>query len=983
MKGISLGLALICGTLFAVAIQCAERLTSQEVRHYEIREGVVMDQLTSWSLTANIQVGCSLDNDTDTAARVSRRGRALVGDYTPLQALQQLMKAHGLQYQEVNPYTLYVKASDQQPDPKWLAEDKKAGKAETPKPPVVTLPAALNDSVVVTGSRLDYRRDEVATVANTLIVFDEEKISRLGVSTVGELLKYTPQQPYGPRSAVFTSTGSQFPEMRGLGFDTTLVLINGRRAFLSATTISLNTFDLESIPLPAVERVEVLTDSASAVYGADAVGGVVNIITKRKIDDPILELHAGSARGGSAERRAALSVGFSHGILDGSLNIDLFQRNQLLGRHRDRWNNQDFRRFGGDDFRVAFSNPGNVRSLDVTNLPGLTSRSAAIPFVAQDTELTPTDFASTAGQTNLRSEYRFESAIPAADRRSMSAFVKASLPWSLNAFADFLYLSRQATQESPPVSRTLLVPETNFFNPFDRTVAVDYSFDGVGPVVRSFATDSSRIVLGVNGDIGAWKWETSALNVKDIGSSKTDNLIDNDILSATLSSSDPYHALNVFSAGPGGSKSLLSSLRQSRNFGSYSASGTQVTSLIQGGLLAIPAGMLRSLFGAEAISSEAHLRESQEFRGKRWASAAFAELEIPIVNEGMSLPAIHDLRLHVAARYDSYSDFGDAFNPRVRLTWNPIKALLLHASYGTSFRPPSFLEIGLPVITYHSVPVPDPLRNGEVVPIDVTGGGNPNLAPVTATTFAAGATLNSENLEGFRLGATLWNIQLENKVQVIPYPTLVRYADAFPGRVQRNEPSAQDVAAGLPGTLAAVDIRRVNYGAITTRGIDIFGEYSRESSFGRWAINISATWVGKFTVEDVPGVPPEERVAVANPYGSIARWRAIAALEWSNAQWTLSMTTRYTSSYLDVDPFLIPNGRTLNPTPVIDFQASFDADQLSGSRHWLSGFRIVGGVQDILGTEPPFSEMTGPLGYDHSQGDLRLQFGYLRIFRKF
>lgn len=983
MKGISLGLALICGALFSATIQCAERLTSQEVRHYEIREGVVMDQLTSWSLTTNIQVGCSLDNDSDTAARVSRRGRALVGDYTPLQALQLLMKAHGLQYQEVNAYTLYIKASVQQPDPKWLAEDPNAKKAEVPKPPVITLPTALNDSVVVTGSRLDYRRDEVATVANTLIVFDEEKILRLGVSTVGELLKYTPQQPYGPRPPFATEKASQVAEMRGLGVDTTLILINGRRAFLSATTISSNTFDLESIPLPTVERIEILSDSASAVYGADAIGGVINIITKQRIERPILKLHGGSAHGGAGERRVSISAGLDHGILEGSVNLDFFQRDQLLGSRRDRWNNQDFRRFGGVDSRVASSNPGNVHSVDGANLPGLASTSAAIPFVDQDTQLTPSDLEPTAGMTNLSSAYQFQSATPAADSRSASAFLKASLPWSLEGFADFFYLSRHAERQSAPVSQRLLIPETNFFNPFDRSVYVDYSFYGIGPVSSSIDYDSNRIVLGVTGNIGTWKWEASTLTVKDTGSSKTENLVNNDALSAALSSANSAQALNVFSAGPGGSDSLLASLRRAGNFGSYSALGTQTTGLLQGGLFMLPAGLLRSILGAEIVSSEADFRESFEYRGKRWASAAFAELDIPIINEDMRVAAAHDLRLHVAARYDSYSDFGDTFNPRVKLSWKPLRALLVHASYGTSFRPPSFIEIGLPESTFHSVLVPDPLRNGEVVPIAITAGGNRNLEPITSETFSTGATLNSDNPDGLRLGATLWKIQLKNRVQVIPYLTLVRYAEAFPGRVVRADPSAQDIAAGLPGVLAAVDLRRVNYGSITTRGVDIFGKYSRESSLGRWDISVSATWVDKFTVEDIPGVPPEERVAVMNPYGSVARWRTVTELQWSKAEWTASMTTRYTSSYLDADAFLVPNGRTLSPSPIVDFQISFDADQWSKAPQWLSGIKVIGGVQDILGKEPPFSEAAGPVGFDQTQGDLRARFGYLRAIKTF
>ena len=162
------------------------------------------------------------------------------------------------------------------------------------------------EEVVITGSRLRTGEEGAAPVT----VFDRERIDEIGASTVAEVLKYLPQLPY-IRADGFSTTGAQYAQLRGLGVDFTLVLINGRRTVPGAATIGFNGFDLNSIPLGAVERLEVLSDSASAVYGADAVGGVVNIILKQSIDRPIVDLRYGAAEGGSEERRASWSGGLS------------------------------------------------------------------------------------------------------------------------------------------------------------------------------------------------------------------------------------------------------------------------------------------------------------------------------------------------------------------------------------------------------------------------------------------------------------------------------------------------------------------------------------------------------------------------------------------------------------------------------------------------------------------------------------------------
>ena len=190
-------------------------------------------------------------------------------------------------------------------------------------------------------------------------MFEQEEIERTGLTTVGDLLRLIPQQPF-LRPDGFRSNGAQYAELRGLGPDTTLVLINGRRAFASAASFSVNAFDLNQLPLSAVERVEVQLDSISVRHGADAIGGIVNIVLRDDIQHPSIEVRYGAAAGGGEQSQAAISAGYHDDKVVAAAILDYRELRPLFGVERDLWRNQDYRRFGSLDMRSPLSSPGNV-----------------------------------------------------------------------------------------------------------------------------------------------------------------------------------------------------------------------------------------------------------------------------------------------------------------------------------------------------------------------------------------------------------------------------------------------------------------------------------------------------------------------------------------------------------------------------------------------------------------------------------------------
>ena len=261
-----------------------------------------------------------------------------------------------------------------------------------------------------------------------------------------------------------------------------------------------------------------MSDSKSAIYGADAIGGVVNIVLRKNIPEPRLDIDYGAADGGAVERHAAFSASGTRGRARGSIVLDYFDRSPLLGRERDRWNNQDFTRFGGMDWRSPTASPGNVSSTTLENLPGLSSSFAAIPAASSGATLTPADFVSTAGQRNLESLLRYHGVTDAGTRKGAVAQGEYELTPQVSALwrASVRRSRVLATQFEPPALSSALVSGANPYNPFGDGRAGRRAPDRSGPA------EPSRVErkwfaqrAGMRGRIREWDWEASLQKSQD------------------------------------------------------------------------------------------------------------------------------------------------------------------------------------------------------------------------------------------------------------------------------------------------------------------------------------------------------------------------------------------------------------------------------------------------------------------------------------
>lgn len=908
---------------------------------FRIERGSLPSALRQFSQQSGLQVGTQLNVDESATSEIG----PFYGHATVDEALTQLLQGSDLMFKWQDENTIRISAIVRE------APQSEDGVS----------------TVTVTGSRLPSVDDGPAPIR----VYGHRRIDRYGASSVADFSRYLTQQPFA-FSPGHLQSGAQFFQMRGLGFDTTLVLLNGRRMPPSANSISLNAVDINNIPLTAVERVEVMSDSASAIYGADAIGGVVNIILKDKVETPEVYLHYGQADGGGAQRRAAVSLGATTDRLKSTLILDYYETAELMGTERDLWRNQDYRRYGGQDYRISTANPGNVYSTTGQPLPGLMSSRAAVPLGATG-RLTPSDFLATDGATNLESSFSDWSITPRSQRASGYGSVEYSFGEKLSLFSEILAASVESTAlRTPPSISRLAVPASNPFNPFGVPVSVDYSFSGMDRISHVYDTDLLRVVGGGRGKVGQWDWEISGLRHSEDGSNTAHGGIDPARVMAAIRSEDPQTALNVFSDGPAGSRELLASLIGPPQQLSFSFASSQVSAFIRGPIFEVGTQKAELVFGGEWRHDDAGFWES----GKRAdvgrdISSVFSEMRVPLWNS---------LSLKIALRADDYGGDKRVVNPQYGLTWKPAKDWLFRAAYGTSFRPPSLFELYMPVFQ-SSILLADPLRGGEVSNVALVVGGNADLEPVTAQSFTSGFVFNPSAMPGLRIGASYWRVVMDNRIVAPIYPELLKPDSLFSDRVIRESPSGQDVQAGWAGRLRSIDLSRLNYGDLDTSGIDLDTSVQVERDWGCLRFDLAVTWIDEYRSRDMNQVLPSDRVGIANAQGTIPEWRAVSTLGWKLGDFGVSTTTTFIPSYQDADFIRGPLNRRISSQTLVDLQTWIDLDL--GANALLDGATLTFGARNLFDKAPEFANVGLSLGYDFSQNELTRRFLYMRLSKRF
>ncbi|MBT9494775.1 MAG: TonB-dependent receptor, partial [Paucibacter sp.] len=831
--------------------------------------------------------------------------------------------------------------------------------------------------VEITGSRLKRIDADGPAPVN---VYTRADIYRSGQPTIERFLSSLNEASMSPGEGGSGQTNGQGSvQLRGLPLGSTLVLINGRRVQAVGSS-SGNFFNLNLIPMAAVERIEIVPVGSSAVYGGDALAGVVNIILKKSIDGVVLDARGGT---GSGISDGNVSLGTGGGDASGSfLLLGSYRKSTpLTMAERDFFKDADYRRFGGADARTRYCTPGTVSSTTAANLPGLTASFAAIPVVAPGQPLTVASFAATAGQANLCSSLangNGSALVHGSETFALHGLAERRLTTDWSAFGELtLARDRLHAEQAGILLNNVLVPATNAHNPFGVPVRVSARLgleNGAEALERD--TDFKRGLLGVRGDLWAgWELEATLSTTRDDGGSQLSNTTANVVArTAALAASTTAAALNPFSSGLAASEAVLRSIWSDSVRDSHGRKD-QASAFVRGSVLDLPAGSVDVIAGGEAARDRYQTSTPGSFNvgGSRSNSAVYGELRAPLwraaATDGRT--AWEQAALTLAARRDHYSDFGSANTYQAGIEIRPTRTTLLRASSATSFKPPTLLQTNVSEthLTTDAYALTDPARgNAPIVGGEVLRTRNPNLLPEKGRAQSVGAVWEPESAAGTRLGVTAWQVKIDGLISLLWPQTAVDNEALFPGFVTRAP-----AVGGVPGKVSQVLYAEVNFGHVDTAGVDMEIAHAWKAAGAKWTLSASATRTAKYDVAVAPGAPAEHRLGRRAPDYWAPKWKGRLFAGIDLGSWSAGVTSRYLGAYLDK----APSDRGLGDLWIHDLTATLNLKRLGLGVASVKEASLSVAIVNIADRQPEYVG-TSPY-YDITQADWRGRYASLRL----
>lgn len=845
-----------------------------------------------------------------------------------------------------------------------------------------------DEEIVVTGTSI---RGE-PPVGSSLIQVGRGDIDASVSTTTTQLVREVPQIfNFGVTDSARNQSGGagnivygNSINIRGLGPFATLTLIDGRRAVGQGTLGA--SVDPGNIPAIALERIEIIADGASAVYGSDAVAGVANLLLRRKYDGIGADVQYGWADG-YKEFTANAIIGMEWDTGRFTLSGQHTYRSALSGGERDFYV-ADLRPFGGADYRtVGQCAPGTI------SLGGTTY---AIPAGGA------TSANLVAGSVNRCDNLKTTDILPQQEINGGVLTFDQELGEGANFFVTGLYSRRDGFRRSAAGSANVVVPNTNpfFVSPAGATLATCPASAGVASTVRcetvqlNFANiygpnGTSKItseVYQITGGVDialSPKWN---MNAYVTGGYNHDHVFsvgggtDAANLAAALRSSDPATALNPFGTAGGNSAATIASVFDNLTDTDGRTKFMDAGAKLDGSLFALPGGDVKVAFGVEWQKTQ--LRTGQ-IRGRKGAqtgtdqrlsrnvTSAYAELLIPIFGEENAVPGFHSLDINIAGRIDRYSDVGSTKNPKFGINWSPVEDLKIHASYGESFRAPLLTNLvsagGSQLFLQNYF---DPTANGgagATVEGIALSGGNLGLKPETARTWSFGFEYNPSFLPGAQLSINYFDLKYEG--QIVSYLSnlnLLRQESLFSSIIQRgtagqaavqtqlnngiriaNGRSVTDALAA--GSRAFVDGRTNNLGLTLAKGID-FGivvpfELGADTNL---RASVRGSRFFSYKVALTPGGAILEQL---NNIDYPLKFRARAALMLDHGPFNFNLYANYTNGYNNTFSTLKPK---IAASTTVDLSAAYDFGEMLGV---TKRFQLGVNVTNLFDQDPPFADL--------------------------
>lgn len=957
------------------------------------------------------------------------------GEYAPQAALDQMLTDTGLMAtQDAKTGAFAVRKRALPNDPRAVLDDDRREDQETDSDAkVVKL-----EAVQVLGSRIRHTEFEGPSPVSS---YNDEYIKSTGAMTLADFLNRIPQTysgiasgrgsapdefnpDFGTRTetsspafnfvlgasaAIPTQTGVSGVSLRGLGAGSTLVLVDGRRVAQSgngnrATDTRQGFVDLNTIPLGMVERIEVITDGASAIYGADAVAGVINIILKKNYTGT--EISGGmkvAEHGGGRERTASVSTGFAYGKLSGTVSLDYYDRQNLAAAERTFAATQDHstRVVGtllpsgnprmGINYTLNWGYPAVIQASGGTvagtfnAIPGIRvvmvpAGAAGTPTLSQFIPVTTP--AGTATVVNASQQRRMNTAefldlVPKSERYGVGARLKYRLNDQVDAYVSYRSSEAKTVSRSQPATSitggfgsAVLLPAA--FNPFNQNVNVGMVLAEWGSTSQNVRTVADTIETGLQGRLGTWQWDLGFSWQEQSVRQVTRNF-HGPGLANLLINPDPAQRFNPFidytASGAPSQFAILDTLTilpEVYSISNYSSLDFST----DGDLLDYWGGTVKLAFGGSTSESEVWSR-AKSFStavvpviteaivtGTQRANALFTEFFVPVFGKQNAVPFMQRLDFQLAGRYEENGPF-DASVPKIGASWSPVQSLLLRTSWSEGFRAPGPTEYLVTAPNFNAT-VQDPRRTPtSTTGVVVTRGSNPNPEPEFSETTFVGLVYEPEFVQGLSLQVNYYSTQQNDVLQVISAQNILNNEALFPERVIRVPATPADTALNQPGQVVGIDTTFINYGKVVNRSLDFVADYVVPwDDFGRFRINFAASHTLGSTRQVVPGQPA---VVLEEDTGSPPKWKYNTAVFWSKGAWNAAAFLWY------LDGFKTNNAGSVNvansasvvyfPTPAVsklDLRLGYEF-KAGLWRGYGKNLRVSLGVSNVFDKEPPFS----------------------------
>lgn len=777
------------------------------------------------------------------------------------------------------------------------------------------------ERVVVTGSAIKRIDGETPAPVETITAAD---IRRTGATTVNELIRSLPTIDIADAGELSSNSpggsGTGGIGMRGLGDTQTLVLINGRRVPVNPLADASGagaSFDINQLPVSAIERVEILKDGGSAIYGSDAVAGVVNFILRKDFEGIEGKVSYGrSSRSDATEKQAGIAAGF--GNLDRDrfnvlMALDMLKRDPILRKDRDISKSMDFRRFGpigsiNLDGRSSFSPYGNILNDQ---------------FVPTGATVKPCPAENVNGTCRYDPNASLLTAYNGADRISGLVSANLLLGDDVQAYARVMGSQSKDHFEAHPVPDYFLLPDGRYYMG---------RFMQGGPRITDRKNTFINVDVGLEGTINKIDWKVGASQGVSQATNADHNYYDRTkwdeatgagLIDATSSNNDPalVQRLKVDPVRKG------------------TAALTLVDAQIGGDLFKLPGGPARYATGVafwrESLSDEpdalqlagqvvGSIQQSAVSRSRN-AAAAFGELQLPFYKS---------LEGQVAVRHDDYTT-ASRTSPKVGLRWQPLPQLIVRGSYSQSFKMATLKQLhGNPGEGAANLTAEQCAKIGLTAPCAGTPfksvtGGNDQLKPELAKSYNFGVV---GELGGLSASVDYWRIDKDQNIQSITLN------DAIERHLyERNARGELRIFQNLQ-----------NFAQGSNSGVDVDARYKVSTAmFGKLSARFAGTYyIHQRTRETAAGEWKDANGTYATP-----RWRTGVSLGSEFGDWSISGMLRTTAGFWDTDATY----DEFKDVAVLRKVASHSEADLSVSYAGFKDLTLGLSIKNLFDRMPPFS----------------------------